>query len=175
MMKRIALGFLRLLIGVGFTFSLVLGATLTMLALFHGPGDNLVLNRPGPDWGWGGGAAAAWALTLFWRICWRCLPAVKPAGLFAPLERSVQKPAFLANIIIPILATLSGCYFMLGEWLKLLVHAAGASWLHFLWGSLVALINGSAAFSRWKQWRRERQTRIFTEKFYGEGQSYQKL
>ena len=69
-LKRLGTDFLRLLIGLGFTFSLMAGVTLSLLTLFSGSGDSLVLNRPGlerpgPDWGWGGGAAIARALTLF--------------------------------------------------------------------------------------------------------------
>ncbi len=168
-MKRIALGLLRLLIGVGFTFSLVFGVALTMLTLFHGFGDNLILNRPGPDWGWGGGAATAWALTVFWWVCWRCLPPVKQKQLFPSLENLIQKPASPASIIIFVLGALCGCYLMLGEGLKLLVHAAGASWPHFLWVSSIAVMNGLRAFSGWKQWCGKKQAKSFTDKFYGNG------
>lgn len=157
MIRKAALNLLRLLIGVGFTFSLVFGATLTMLMLFDGNGNHLILNRPGPDWGWGGGAAIAWVLTLFWWVCWRCLPAVKPRPLFPPLKYSPQKPAFQVVIIIPILAVLCGCYLMLGDGLELLVHTAGASWLHFLWVSSITVANGFWAFAGWRQWGRERQ------------------
>lgn len=165
-MKRFAIGTLRLLIGIGFTFSLVLGVVLTMLALFNGSGGNLVLNRPDPDWGWGGGAAIAWASTLFWWFCWRCLPAVKPKPLFPSLEYSLQKPVSPVSIIIPILGVLCGFYLMLGEGLKLLIHTAGASWLHFLWVSSMAVSNGFWAFSGWKQWRRKKQARTSAGRFY---------
>lgn len=166
-MRCFTISLLHLSIGIGFTFSLVFGAALTMLMLFHGSGDNLALNRPIPDWGWGGGAAIAWASTLFWWSCWRCLPAVKPKPLFPSLERSLQKPASPAGIIISTIGVLSGFYLMLGEGLKLLVHTAGASWPHFLWWALIAVSNGFWAFSSWKQWRRKRQAKTFTGGFYG--------
>ena len=168
MLKNVGLSLLRLFIGIGFTFSLVAGVVLTMLMVFHGSGDSLVLNRPGPDWGWGGGAAIAWALTRFWWICWRSLPAVKPAGLFLPLERSLQNSSSPAGILVSILGTLCGFFLMLDEGPKLLAHTAGASWPHFLWASSIAVSSGYGAFSSWKQRCRERQAIKFTGKFYRE-------
>lgn len=165
-LKQLGISLLRLLIGIGFTFSLVLGATLTMLALFHGPGDNLVLNRPSPDWGWGGGAAIAWALTLFWWICWRCLPAVKPAGLFLPLERSLQKSPSLFGIILSAIGTTACICFALGLGLRLAAHMAGASWPYFLYWCFLAVTNGFGTLSGWKQWRSRRRTKTFVNRFY---------
>ena len=160
---------LRVLIGVGFTFSLVLGVALTMLTLFSSTGNNLVLNRTSLDWGWGGGAAVAWASTLFWWFCWRCLPAVKPTLLFPSLERSQQKPASIFSILISAMITMACLCFVTGTGFRLATHATGASWPQFLCWSLLTVSNGWWTFLGWKQWQRKKQTKLFVDKFYRQG------
>lgn len=135
-LNSLTIGFLRLLIGLGFTASLVFGVTLTMLTLFHGPGDSLVLNRPSFDWGWGGGAAAAWTLTVFWWLCWRSLPPVKPTQMFPTLERGLNSPAItvVGALICPLALAGAVCHQILNrhahDWFAMCLSTYGtiSSW-----------------------------------------------
>ncbi len=166
MIRKAGLNLLRLLIGVGFTLSLVSGVTLTMLMLFDGNGNHLVLSRTGLHSDSVVGAAIAWALTLFWWICWRCLPAVKPMRLFPMLERLVQKPPSLFGSIIWTVITTACICFTLGLGLQLAAHAPGATWTQFIYWCFITVTNGQYAFSGWKQWRRKRQAELFKDKIY---------
>ncbi len=156
MTRKAGLSLLRFLIGIGFTFSLVGGVTLTMLTLFTGTGNNLVWSRSGPDWGWGGGAAIAWALTLFWWLCWRCLPAAKPTRLFPALEDSLHKSSSLTSLFMSVIGMLCGLYLMLGAGLSLAVHAAGSSWLQHAYYALLTAFNGGWTVSVLRQRKAKR-------------------
>ncbi len=86
-LKRIGIGLLRLLIGLGFTFSLVIGVTLTLLTLCDGTGSNLTFSQTGPHWEWSIPAVVAFTVTLFCWLGWRCLPATKPNRRLPTFER----------------------------------------------------------------------------------------
>ncbi len=152
-LKRLGIGFLRLLIGLGLTFSLVAGVTLTLLTLFSGSGDNLVLNRPGPDWGWGGGAAIAWALTVFWWLCWRLLPPIQPTQISVLLNKWAGRP--LGPWTATIVSVLS-FFLLLDAGAKLALHSIEANWIYFGAWVLVTIVNGSSAVSAWRQQRLKR-------------------
>ena len=146
--RSLGMSILRLLIGLGFTASLVFGVILTMLTLFHGSGGDLVLNRPSLDWGWGGGAAAAWALTVFWWLCWRSLPPVKPTRMFPTLERGLNSLAMtvMSALICPL--TLAGAVSH-----QILHHQAHDWFAIFLFG-YGTLRSWSRLAQTWKHRRR---------------------
>jgi hypothetical protein len=95
LIKRIGVGLLRLLIGIGFALSLVLGVTLTMLTLCDSPGGNLTLAQTGLHWEWSIPAVVAFTVTLLCRLGWRCLPTVKPTQALPTFERDFQTPGMV--------------------------------------------------------------------------------
>ena len=156
MIRKAGISLLRLLIGIGFTFSLVLGVTLTLLTFCDGSDNTLMLSRTGLDWGWGGGAAIAWALTLFWWLCWRCLPAVKPTKPFFLLSKGTGFSKGAESRGMTIVTALLTTPLLASATYHLVMHRQTHEWL---W----VFVYGVAATSSWSQlfqdWRSKRQER----------------
>lgn len=147
-MKRLSMNLLRLLIGIGFTFSLALSVTFTLLTLCDGTGDNLTLSRTEPHWEWLGGAIPSWLFLLFCWVCWRLLPAEKPIRMFPIMERGLESP--IVTVVIALVCPLGLAAAVSHQ----ILHRQAHDWLAiFLYG--VGTIGAwSQAAQAWKHRRR---------------------
>ncbi len=164
LLKRLGIGVLRLLIGIGFTFSLVIGVTLTLLTLCDSPGGNLTLSQTGPHWEWSIPAVTGLGLTLFFWLCWRLLPAVKPTQAFPTIERSFQIPG--------VVIACGFCGFLLKTFeaiemgSRLFLHAPGGSEIYFAYYLLGAVCDGLLLGSAWKQQKAKASSKAYSEQWY---------
>lgn len=163
-LRRLGVGFLRLLIGIGFTFSLAVGVTLTLLTFCDGTGNNLTLSRTGPHWEWSIPAVVAFTFTLFCWLGWRCLPATKPTRIFPTLERGLQTPVVVLVCV--------GCGFLLTAYgafdmgAKLLLHSAGGSWTRLAFYFLSAVSDGLLIAAAWKQRKKNASQKAYSKFWY---------